>query len=210
MQTISNPSRSYNPVAHMISGAISGGVAAAITTPLDVCKTFLNTQQSQEKISGLFAAIRSVYKLGGPFGFFRGLQARVLYQMPSTAICWSTYEFFKYLLSVNAVVPLLSSEESDSLTNRSPTTLPTRRNTVDEESPSILPHPTQPPGDSKTGFSGVTKFAEKDCWSSGNPYNKPALAFTTVHSGEKTEFGNTRLLDSSSAKLPIDYSFRSF
>ncbi|KAL1450193.1 hypothetical protein WDU94_002639 [Cyamophila willieti] len=86
-----------------------------------------------------------------------------------------------------------------------------RRSTVDEESPSILPHPTPPPGDIKAaGFSGVTKFAEKDCWSSGNPYNKPALAFTTVHSGEKTEFGNTRLLDSSSAKLPMDYSFRSF
>uniref|UniRef100_A0A182T591 Mitoferrin n=1 Tax=Anopheles maculatus TaxID=74869 RepID=A0A182T591_9DIPT len=32
-------------------------------------------------------------------GFFKGMQARVLYQMPATAICWSTYEFFKYILS---------------------------------------------------------------------------------------------------------------
>ena len=32
----------------------------------------------------------------------QGLQARVLYQMPSTAICWTVYEFFKYLLTKDA------------------------------------------------------------------------------------------------------------
>lgn len=37
--------------------------------------------------------------MAGPFGFFKGLGARVLYSMPATAICWSTYEFFKYMLS---------------------------------------------------------------------------------------------------------------
>jgi hypothetical protein len=30
-----------------------------------------------------------------------GLKARVLYQMPSTAICWTTYEFFKYCMNSN-------------------------------------------------------------------------------------------------------------
>ena len=33
------------------------------------------------------------------FCFFQGLQARVLFQVPSTAICWSVYEFFKYFLT---------------------------------------------------------------------------------------------------------------
>lgn len=37
--------------------------------------------------------------MAGPLGFFKGLEARVLYSMPATAICWSTYEFFKYILS---------------------------------------------------------------------------------------------------------------
>lgn len=36
--------------------------------------------------------------MAGPLGYFRGMQARVLYQMPAAAICWSTYEFFKYVL----------------------------------------------------------------------------------------------------------------
>lgn len=29
----------------------------------------------------------------------QGLSARVLYQMPSTAICWSVYEFFKFFIT---------------------------------------------------------------------------------------------------------------
>lgn len=70
MQTVTNPSRSYNPVAHMLSGAISGGVAAAITTPLDVCKTFLNTQQSQVSVD--FFLI--IYELFDVFLFFEKYQ----------------------------------------------------------------------------------------------------------------------------------------
>lgn len=37
--------------------------------------------------------------MAGPIGFFKGMGARVLYSMPATAICWSTYEFFKFVLS---------------------------------------------------------------------------------------------------------------
>lgn len=67
-----------------------------------------------------------VYRLGGVGGFFQvrcsviqwafllkalfnfsscfqGLQARVLFQVPSTAICWSVYEFFKYFLTKNGL-----------------------------------------------------------------------------------------------------------
>lgn len=51
-QKITNKERKYNPVAHMFSGAMAGAVAAAFTTPLDVCKTLLNTQQGSRP-SGL-------------------------------------------------------------------------------------------------------------------------------------------------------------
>ncbi|KAJ8964861.1 hypothetical protein NQ314_004580 [Rhamnusium bicolor] len=93
-QKIVNKDNVYNPAAHMLSGALAGGIAAAITTPLDVCKTLLNTQQTGTT-KGLVQAVKTVYRLGGTAGYFR---ARVMYQMPATAICWSTYEFFKYAL----------------------------------------------------------------------------------------------------------------
>lgn len=96
-QVFTNPEHVYNPMAHMVSGALAGAIAAAATTPLDVCKTLLNTQ-SGVHAQGMIDAFRKVYRYGGVRGYFRGLNARVLYQMPATTICWSTYEFFKYVL----------------------------------------------------------------------------------------------------------------
>jgi solute carrier family 25 iron transporter 28/37 len=103
MQVLTNPNREYNPQAHLVSGAAAGALAATITMPLDVCKTLLNTQEANvltklnaTKVVGLWSAAGTVWRLAGPLGFFQGLRARVLYQMPSTAISWSVYEFFKY------------------------------------------------------------------------------------------------------------------
>ena len=50
------------------------------------------------RIEGLVQAVRTIHSCCGPKGFFRGLSARVVYQMPSTAISWSIYEFFKHYL----------------------------------------------------------------------------------------------------------------
>nr|XP_012141471.1 PREDICTED: mitoferrin-1 isoform X2 [Megachile rotundata] len=96
-QNFTNPEHTYNPIAHMVSGALAGAVAAACTTPLDVCKTLLNTQNGVHA-QGMIDAVKKVYNYGGISGYFRGINARVLYQMPATTICWSTYEFFKYIL----------------------------------------------------------------------------------------------------------------
>ena len=95
-----NSSRVYNPLSHVISGALAGGTAAFVTNPLDVCRTLLNTQQHNQNtvIRGLRDAAVAVYRVDGWKTFFRGVTARVLYQMPSTAISWSVYEFFKYVL----------------------------------------------------------------------------------------------------------------
>ncbi|XP_066570652.1 mitoferrin-1 [Amia ocellicauda] len=107
MQERLNPCRQYQPHTHIVSGAVAGAVSAAITTPLDVCKTLLNTQENvaltsvniSGHLSGMANAFRTVYQLGGVPAFFKGVQARVIYQMPSTAIAWSVYEFFKYFLT---------------------------------------------------------------------------------------------------------------
>lgn len=107
MQEQLNPGRLYHPGTHIVSGAAAGAVSAAVTTPLDVCKTLLNTQENvalssiniSGHLSGMANTFRTVYRLGGMSAFFKGAQARVIYQMPSTAIAWSVYEFFKYFLT---------------------------------------------------------------------------------------------------------------
>ncbi|XP_072177494.1 mitoferrin-2-like isoform X2 [Diadema setosum] len=104
-QDLLNSDRKYNPKSHMLSGAAAGAIAAAVTTPLDVCKTLLNTQEhsvtrENRSINGMLHACRTIYDLGGVRGYFKGVQARVVFQMPATALSWSVYEFFKYFLTV--------------------------------------------------------------------------------------------------------------
>ncbi|CAG8554503.1 15147_t:CDS:2 [Cetraspora pellucida] len=96
-----NPSGSYDPKTHMIAGGLAGAIAAAATTPLDVAKTLLQTRgnSSDHRVrncSGLLEAFRIIYERNGIRGFVRGLKPRVLSHMPSTAVCWSMYEYFKW------------------------------------------------------------------------------------------------------------------
>jgi len=93
---------------------VAGASAALVTMPLDVTKTLLNTQEAQvlkrlneEKVTGMYRGIMTVHKLAGFRGFFKGAQARMLYQAPATGISWLVYEFFKHYLSKsehNAVI----------------------------------------------------------------------------------------------------------
>nr|XP_045618519.1 mitoferrin-1-like [Procambarus clarkii] len=107
LQSVMNPEREYNPKAHMVAGAVAGAVAAAVTTPLDMCKTVLNTQETsalvqlqQSRVIGIMGAFRTIYLINGFPGFFKGIHARILYQMPGTAISWSVYELFKHHMMV--------------------------------------------------------------------------------------------------------------
>lgn len=166
MQSILNEDGQYNPRAHMISGAIAGGVASAATTPLDVCKTLLNTQEIKTKVTGLTEAVHTVYRLGGPTGFFRGMQARVLYTMPATAICWSTYEFFKYFFKKQ------HEDQQDALSFTIPETI----------------EPSWPPGssDAKSKIEFNEKLAlkprELPAMSGAGYYG--TMSFNTIHTKE--------------------------
>jgi solute carrier family 25 iron transporter 28/37 len=134
LQDYLNYARAYDPLSHVISGAGAGAIASAITTPLDVCKTLLNTQEcclvstggptcvipgtsttaagvtrtassalATEQAKGLLTAIRVIYVQGGMSAFFKGLTPRVLYQMPSTAVAWSCYEFFVSKIKMQSI-----------------------------------------------------------------------------------------------------------
>ena len=107
-QDLLNADRHYRPLTHMTCGAVAGAVAAAVTTPFDVCKTLLNTQEHcalhalpDRQVRGLRHAAATVFRLSGLPGFFKGLTARVIFQMPGTAISWSVYELFNFLFLSN-------------------------------------------------------------------------------------------------------------
>ncbi|ORZ36607.1 mitochondrial carrier domain-containing protein [Catenaria anguillulae PL171] len=98
-----NPSRNYDPKSHIVAGAMAGALASAVTTPLDVAKTLLQTKGEVTDVEirqarGMRDAMRLVWQREGASGFWKGLTPRVLSHMPATAVCWTTYEFFKSFL----------------------------------------------------------------------------------------------------------------
>lgn len=106
-----NPNKGYNPTSHVVAGGLAGAIAAAFTTPLDVTKTLLQTRGSSTdpeilKTSGMIKAARLIYTREGMKGFYRGLTPRVMSHMPSTALCWSAYEYFKWFLKTGDTITL--------------------------------------------------------------------------------------------------------
>ncbi|TFY75031.1 hypothetical protein EWM64_g8981 [Hericium alpestre] len=100
IKTIMNPTGEYSPGSHMIAGGVAGAVAAAITTPLDVAKTLLQTRGTStdreiRHCRGMLHAFKIIWQRDGFRGFGRGLTPRVVTHMPSNALCWLSYEFFK-------------------------------------------------------------------------------------------------------------------
>lgn len=100
ISTTMNPTKKYDPVTHCLAGAVAGGFAAALTTPMDVIKTMLQTRGNAHDpelrtVNGFAAGCRLLYRREGFRGFFKGVRPRVVTTMPSTAICWSAYEASK-------------------------------------------------------------------------------------------------------------------
>ncbi|CAO3587463.1 unnamed protein product [Absidia cylindrospora] len=98
-----NPNGGYDPSTHVMAGGLAGAVASSLTTPLDVVKTLLQTRgQSHDArirgATGFMDAVTIIKERYGVRGFFRGFKPRVLTNMPSAAISWSVYEYFKWLL----------------------------------------------------------------------------------------------------------------
>ncbi|KAF8159699.1 mitochondrial carrier domain-containing protein [Crassisporium funariophilum] len=100
IKRFANPRGDYSPTTHIVAGGVAGGIAAAVTTPLDVAKTILQTRGTAQDADirnarGMFDAFRVIWSRDGLKGFSRGLTPRVLTIMPSSALCWMSYEFFK-------------------------------------------------------------------------------------------------------------------
>lgn len=94
-----NPSGEYSPATHCIAGGIAGGTAAAVTTPLDVAKTLLQTRGTSDdpkirNARSMWQALGIIWERDGWRGLKRGIAPRVMTFAPSTAISWMSYEFF--------------------------------------------------------------------------------------------------------------------
>ncbi|KAJ1744023.1 Fe(2+) transporter [Coemansia sp. RSA 989] len=99
-----NPTNTYSPLTHVSAGGMAGAVAALVTTPIDCCKTLLQTRgasmDSQVRhASSMLDAAKIIYQRQGIQGFMRGAKPRVIANMPATAISWTTYEYFKWVIT---------------------------------------------------------------------------------------------------------------
>lgn len=104
-----NPDRKYDPMVHCVAGGISGATAAALTTPLDVIKTVLQTKAgltstAPTNLNSFMDGARYIYYNKGISGFARGMKPRIVANMPATAISWTTYEMAKFYLYKNNVI----------------------------------------------------------------------------------------------------------
>ena len=113
--------RKFKFLSYLLCAGIAGAISSFITCPLDNIKTRLQTQSTKSscevkfcesdrkklkeedsnlvKYKNIKQTILSIYKSEGIWkGFYRGVWARMLFNSPSCAISWSSYEFMKYFL----------------------------------------------------------------------------------------------------------------
>mmetsp|Transcript_42319 Transcript_42319/g.95246 ORF Transcript_42319/g.95246 Transcript_42319/m.95246 type:complete len:342 (-) Transcript_42319:66-1091(-) len=94
---------------YFFTAGLSGAVASALTVPMDVVKTRLQTQgldpgevQVRQQVvlryTGIWSTMQIIYGNEGLKGFFRGIGPRMMLAMPSAAVCWGTYETVSTLL----------------------------------------------------------------------------------------------------------------
>ncbi|GAA5834493.1 hypothetical protein JCM3766R1_005228 [Sporobolomyces carnicolor] len=100
-----------------LCGSLAGGVAAGLTTPLDVVKTRIMLGQnrsanasSTSASAGILSTMRSIYTIEGPKALFRGIVPRVLWISGGGAVFLGVYEQGKKLLGGEQDVVLARGE----------------------------------------------------------------------------------------------------
>jgi len=98
-KTVVKDINEYSPLSYCVAGGGAGAIAAALTNPLDVAKTRLQTQgETGNHYRGMLDALNTIWKSEGVPGFTRGIGPRMLFYSTSAALCWSVYEYFKNVL----------------------------------------------------------------------------------------------------------------
>jgi solute carrier family 25 S-adenosylmethionine transporter 26 len=86
--------KKLDPIQAGLCGSLAGGLAAAVTTPLDVVKTriMLSTSTSTQPSLGIIASATQIYKREGPRAFFKGIVPRVTWISIGGSIFLGVYE----------------------------------------------------------------------------------------------------------------------
>lgn len=92
-----------------LCGSLAGGVAAGLTTPLDVCKTRIMLRQADPSHAhphahggagpGILATLRGIVRSEGPRALFRGVVPRVMWISGGGAVFLGVYEAVKRALA---------------------------------------------------------------------------------------------------------------
>ncbi|DAZ93442.1 TPA: hypothetical protein N0F65_003139 [Lagenidium giganteum] len=97
-----------------ICGALSGSIAATMTTPFDVVKTLQQVEMaSAGRGTPALRMLRNIVETRGVSGAFTGLSARVARVAPSCAIMIGTYELAKEKLGLHSENPWPNDDLDD-------------------------------------------------------------------------------------------------
>jgi len=90
-----------SPIKAAACGSFSGGIAAALTTPLDVIKTrtMLGVDKSGEKYNGALDVLQKTLKHERPTALFSGIQPRVFWISLGGFVFFGAYETYSAALS---------------------------------------------------------------------------------------------------------------
>lgn len=89
---------SLTPISVAICGAISGGIAAGLTTPLDVIKTRIMLADTGSKNTTVTKIVKSIYREKGVKGLFAGFVPRVMWITIGGAVFFGFYDLTTRLL----------------------------------------------------------------------------------------------------------------
>ncbi|RZB88529.1 S-adenosylmethionine carrier 1, chloroplastic/mitochondrial-like isoform X2 [Glycine soja] len=91
--------RDPNDPENAMLGAVAGAVTGAVTTPLDVVKTRLMVQGSQNHYKGISDCVRTIVKEEGSHALFKGIGPRVLWIGIGGSIFFCVLEKTKKILA---------------------------------------------------------------------------------------------------------------
>ncbi|ANB14044.1 Tpc1p [Sugiyamaella lignohabitans] len=95
----------------LISGSLAGTAATCLTYPLDLLRTRFAADSSKQR-SSILESVRSIARIEGAKGFYRGLSPTLLSLIPNMGIFFVTYEETRRLMNASNLDSILPAPEA--------------------------------------------------------------------------------------------------